>query len=488
MKKAKWIFFLCLPFFLWATEAFARPGGGHSYSGGGGGGGGYSGGGGGDGGGGELLLYLLFSVPEIGIPLIIVAIVLFFWMQSSQDSQQSWDSAQFIPTPPPDLSVIRRFDPDFSVVLFEDFVYQLFAEAHWARHDKARIAAFSPHLSENAQTQLIARCQGGKAVQRVVIGSMTANNITLPDIAAMADGRPYYVKISVRFESNIGDGDQALYVDETWHFARAANVISPEPGRMATTVCSNCGAPYQHNDRRVCQSCDEIVDSGRFGWLVTSTSVNQTRKAIQSLTGYAPEVGTQDLTRIHPNTVNELHGLQLDDPDFSESSFVGRAALVFENLYQAWNKDEISLARPYVSDNLYNYLHYWLDAYRQEGLSNLVANHAMTGYTIAKLARDRHYDAITIRIWAAGADYTTDKEGRVVGGSKNSTRYFSEYWTFIRRADHHGKTTLEKQCPNCGAQLKISMAGVCEYCEAHITSGEFDWVLSKIEQDESYHG
>jgi hypothetical protein len=32
------------------------------------------------------------------------------------------------------------------------------------------------------------------------------------------------------------------------------------------------------------------------------------------------------------------------------------------------------------------------------------------------------------------------------------------------------------------------MAGACEYCGAHLTRGEFDWVLSKIEQDEAYTG
>jgi len=32
------------------------------------------------------------------------------------------------------------------------------------------------------------------------------------------------------------------------------------------------------------------------------------------------------------------------------------------------------------------------------------------------------------------------------------------------------------------------MAGVCEYCHGKITSGEFDWVLSRIEQDEAYKG
>jgi hypothetical protein len=32
------------------------------------------------------------------------------------------------------------------------------------------------------------------------------------------------------------------------------------------------------------------------------------------------------------------------------------------------------------------------------------------------------------------------------------------------------------------------MAGVCDYCNGKVSSGEFDWVLSKIEQDESYGG
>ena len=30
----------------------------------------------------------------------------------------------------------------------------------------------------------------------------------------------------------------------------------------------------------------------------------------------------------------------------------------------------------------------------------------------------------------------------------------------------------------------INQAGSCDYCDAHVTAGEFDWVLSRIEQDE----
>jgi predicted amidophosphoribosyltransferase len=51
-----------------------------------------------------------------------------------------------------------------------------------------------------------------------------------------------------------------------------------------------------------------------------------------------------------------------------------------------------------------------------------------------------------------------------------------------------GTPSAQKLCPQCGAELKINMAGRCEYCQAEVTSGRFDWVLSRIEQDEAYDG
>jgi predicted amidophosphoribosyltransferase len=51
-----------------------------------------------------------------------------------------------------------------------------------------------------------------------------------------------------------------------------------------------------------------------------------------------------------------------------------------------------------------------------------------------------------------------------------------------------GAPRMDKACPNCGAPLNVNMAGRCEHCDAKITSGEFDWVLSRIEQDEAYEG
>ena len=96
-----------------------------------------------------------------------------------------------------------------------------------------------------------------------------------------------------------------------------------------------------------------------------------------------------------------------------------------------------------------------------------------------------------MRLWASGLDYTVrDADGKRVSGSARSKRAYSEYWTLIRGATVRGAPKAsDANCPGCGAPLdKVSMAGNCEYCGAHLTRGEFDWVLSKIEQDDSYAG
>jgi hypothetical protein len=106
-----------------------------------------------------------------------------------------------------------------------------------------------------------------------------------------------------------------------------------------------------------------------------------------------------------------------------------------------------------------------------------------------KIKEDSFYNAITLRIYAQGLDYTIDSTGRIVAGSRDRLRKWSEYWTFIRnRNAKPAEARTDLSCPNCGAALRVNATGICEFCGGKITSGEFDWVLSKIEQDESYMG
>ena len=101
----------------------------------------------------------------------------------------------------------------------------------------------------------------------------------------------------------------------------------------------------------------------------------------------------------------------------------------------------------------------------------------------------QHFDALTVRVYATCCDYTLNEKDQKVGGDRNVPRQYSEYWTLVRGVDRRGAPRVDDGCPNCGGPIaEINMAGVCKHCDAKISNGQFDWVLSRIEQDEVYVG
>ncbi len=95
-----------------------------------------------------------------------------------------------------------------------------------------------------------------------------------------------------------------------------------------------------------------------------------------------------------------------------------------------------------------------------------------------------------MRIWGSMIDATVEVgSGKLVGGNDKKARRFSEYWTFLRASGTGAASKDAHSCPSCGAALdRISQAGVCGYCDTVITTGRFDWVLSRIHQTAEYEG
>ena len=78
-----------------------------------------------------------------------------------------------------------------------------------------------------------------------------------------------------------------------------------------------------------------------------------------------------------------------------------------------------------------------------------------------------------------------ERTGKVIFGSREPSS-FTEFWTFQRARGTRttGRSVLDRVCPNCGAPLDMNQIGECKYCQAAVTSGRFDWVLSRIEQED----
>ncbi len=511
--------------------AIARPGGGEGFSGGSGG----SGGGGGDSGFIFLLIRLWIELviryPVVGIPLTIAGILGFMaWKKARNKTSQNWDLATVTPAVPQrsrsaDLDGIRTVDPEFSVVLFEDFAYALYARAHQARADRHQLDGLAPYLSAPARDQLQQRSPVGTPVTSVVVGVMRIASLSLPvrippppgagisgiaGIAAVdaSPQAPGWVQVVLDFEANLTlanptAGNRAQYVRERWHLVRSSTARTKPRDQVASFKCPNCGAPFAAaanaanaadtagiaaGDR--CSYCGEVVSGGRFDWTVQSIELLKVEARPPALVSSVAEVGTDWPTVYHPQVRERRAELLRDDPATTDEALGARLALIYNQLNGSWTALDLTPARAYVSDGLFDYLQYWIAAYRTQGLRNVLEGMRITEWTIAKVVRDARYDSVTCRVWGSGRDSTVrQQDGALVSGNPRQERRYTEYWTLIRAAGVHGAPRADRSCPNCGAPTdQVNMAGECQHCGAKLTRGDFDWVLSKIEQDDVYTG
>jgi Tim44-like domain len=479
-----------------AGIALARPGGGHTFSGSSSshfsgssshfsGSSHYGGSSSGGGGGGELvfmLIRLVFFYPWFSVPVLVVVVML--WMRAQRAQPGSWDTSGAAPRPRVDLSRLQALDPEFSRVVLEDFAYRLYASAHRARHDARASAGLAPYLSDEIRAELAAESPAGVPVSNVVVGALGLTDLTLSDTE---------VELTLDYTANLTLGAaanmQTLYQRERWVMRRATSARTKPPEETERLGCPNCGAPFQSSDGRRCAYCDKVVADGRFAWQVVRRTLLEREPRPPALTSTVAEQGTDLPTVVDDANDSAWQALCARDPNVAQAGIEARTAHIYATLNVAWSALDLSSVRGVVSDGMFDYLRYWTEAYAAQGLRNMLEQMNIQRMERVKVLLDPHFDAITVRLWASGLDYTVDaKTGALVSGSRNQAREYSEYWTLIRGASVRGQAHSDANCPSCAAPLRVSMAGTCEHCGTHVTRGEFDWVLSKIEQDDVYAG
>jgi hypothetical protein len=484
MRRAP-LFLLALFF---AFELFARVGGGESFSGGG-----SSGGGDGDGLSAELIYYIVrflfwltINYPAIGIPVdIVVIIIVIRWLRrrnrpevitiSTAGSTSTATSTSTSTKRAASLDALRRFDPNFSEITFSDFCYSLYGRAHHAR-GTGELDRYAPYLSTNARNALRSRAEGGlREVRGVVVGSFNVTTIRGLDTPT--------VTVTVIYEANYTEiavtGDTSWYVKEQWVLERARDILSPPPEKAKADHCPRCGAALQTRTDGSCQYCGVKTEDGSFQWFVRSINLRARETRGPLLTANVPERGTNRPTVFMPHLSTALSQFQ------DWEGFERRVREVAKELQDAWSARDWERVRPLESEPLFQMHRYWIDAYKAQRLRNLVDDFEVIDIEPVKLASDAFYESITVRIFARGRDYTIDEKGTVVAGNRQTLRTWSEYWTFIRTRSGHGAAD-KMSCPNCGASVAVGATGVCDYCGGKLTTGTFDWVLSRIEQDEVY--
>jgi len=490
-KKALKISVLLPIVLLFPVFLVARPGGGQGYSGGGYGGG-YSGGGG----SGDLIFALLYLLPpEVSIPIIVLIVIFFVFKHNNKRNDEfSFSSHQpsyygnltTFTSITQQIAMLRGIDPNFSRILFLDFVSSLYIKFYAYQNDKKQLTTLTPFFDKALLDKFLKERTSFK-ISEIVIGGLYIERINIKDTT----------DILVRFKSNMtieaaGKAERYI-VDERWLLRRDKNVLSPEPEKMHTVSCPACGAPADFTDAGYCKHCGTLVVPGKMQWYVADRTVfTITHFPTKALLTYRPERGTELPTIYDPYLKQKIQAFeQANNVAWTEYEPKFKNKIVtpyFDEIYRAWTNLKWEKVRHLLSDRLWESYNFWIKAYREHRIRN-VLDVKIEKIEIVKLEIDRFYEAITVRIFANGLDYIADLNGKVLAGSKRLPRRFSEYWTFIRRCGVEKDDYDIYTCPACGAPAdNIGQSGICEYCGNKITWGDFSWILAIITQDEEYRG
>ena len=179
-----------------------------------------------------------------------------------------------------------------------------------------------------------------------------------------------------------------------------------------------------------------------------------------------------------------IAAIKARDPNFDEKVFLDRAETAFFKCQQAWAARNQDLARDVMTDTLYERHKMQTDQlianHQIDVLQNIVIGHSH----ITEVNAAQPYDTIVVRFDASMTDYTIDEHTKQIVDGDQYAHTFTEYWTFIRRADAKstaGQTQLANTCPSCGAPLSLQN-GKCAYCGAYVRSSSSEWVVDSIEQ------
>lgn len=175
------------------------------------------------------------------------------------------------------------------------------------------------------------------------------------------------------------------------------------------------------------------------------------------------------------------------DPDLDLSGLLSKVRKAFMEVQTAWSEQNTDRMRRFITDGVYQRFNTQFRMMRLLRQSNPLSNIRIMDVWVDRIEHDGIYDMVNVGIKAnmndkfeCALNHDLDEEG---------VNDFIEFWSFLRKrggTDHNIYDSLK--CPNCGAPLPENMGEVCKcrYCNAMVNSGEFDWVLAEITQEDDY--
>lgn len=149
---------------------------------------------------------------------------------------------------------------------------------------------------------------------------------------------------------------------------------------------------------------------------------------------------------------------------------------LYKQIQYAWMNFDYDTIRKYTTDEMYNMYSMQLDTLKVKNQKNVMYDIKYVSSKIKNDHSENNVRTITINMKVTCYDFIMDtKTNKVVRGMATKLNTYNYELTFVQ-------TTEEKHddiCPQCGASVKGSNSGVCEYCKSTLISKNYTLVLSK---------
>ncbi len=385
---------------------------------------------------------------------------------------------------PAALETIRAQDSGFEIETFLQRAEMTFflAKRGLQQNNAAAVRPFVNDAVFGVVSRYIAD-QSSKH-RHLLMESLNVRSVHLIDATCNDQGQSLTVHFDLVFRAKTLDDANRVLSDEgedkrhgeRWTFVRSGKARTPQSGGVIASKCPVCGAELRLSLDGTCLHCRASVTNGSVDWVVANV-----QPAAFVGFGADPLLGVAA-----PTPADGIASLRAGDAAFDLNAFLVRVKAGFMALQDAWCKQNLEAGRGFLSPGAYFAWRAQLETMAAEGRRDVMEKLSISAIEPVRVIHGRVFDDLTVRISASASDYEVDAQGRVVFGDR-SVRPFMEEWTFQRSvgvATTNKAGTLENTCPNCGAPLALTQIGECRYCKAAVTSGRFDWVVSRIEQED----
>jgi len=199
--------------------------------------------------------------------------------------------------------------------------------------------------------------------------------------------------------------------------------------------------------------------------------------------------GLNRIPTVEATQVNDtaFRNFMAANPSFDEQKFKAKAHQAFTEIQKAWEAQDLSHVRKWISDGVYQRFTTQFTMMRMLEQKNTLKNISVKSLRIADVETDGNYDIIHVAVHAEIHDeFKSSKYSNLNSGGLEE---FVEFWSFIKKRGVAEKDLYTTDnCQNCGASLPPNAGELsrCEHCGTLTNLGDYDWILSEITQADDY--